>query len=199
MGLLAKYAVPLEIVFEHRIFEDRDRAAGLECCGQPRGIGQECEFSVGIDADGVVGAGGLLHQLHCLDNIPRACLELVVAEAEAGADFGFGGGFARFHMARPVGDGYFVAHFGAEEAVQWDGVGLAGDVEQRAGEGIGMGVGIEGQRVLADEGVGCGLAGGFDALELAPTLQALVGLYPTEGDIVDFGKVAGDGRDGRDF
>lgn len=195
----AQHAIPFEVVFEHRVFKDRYGAEGFEFAGETCRVGQKGEFGIGVDADRVVGAGGLFHQSYGLDDIPRPRLEFVVGKTEASADSGLGCCFVRFHMAGPIGHRHLVADLGTEEAVQWDAISLACDIEQGTGEGVGQGIGIQGQRVFADEGGGLRLAGGFSTLIFAPTFEAFIGLYAAKGDIVDLGKVAGDGRDRGDF
>ena len=101
--------------------------------------------------------------------------------------------------AGPVGYRDLIADKGTEEAVQRNIIRLTRYIEQGTGEGVGSGIGVEGQRVLADEGSGLFLRPGSWSLQLAPARQSVVGLHPAEGDIVDFGVVAGDGRYRRNF
>jgi len=57
-------------------------------------------------------------------------------------------------MAGPVGYRDLVADEGTEEAVQRNIISLTRYIEQGTGEGVGQGIGIQGQRVFADEGGG---------------------------------------------
>ena len=199
VGLLSQDAVPFEVVFEDGIFKDRHRAKRLQFARQTRGLGQQGKFSIGINADRVVGSRRFFHQPHRLDDIPRTRLELVVAKAQPGPYFRLGRSLFWRHGARPVRHRHLVAHLRPKEAVQRNAVGLAGNVEQRAGESVRTVVRVQSQRILPHKSVGLLLTSRLFAEKLAPTLQALVRLHAAEGDVVDLGKVAGDHRDRRDF
>ena len=112
---------------------------------------------------------------------------------------GFGRGLLGLHGAGPVGNGDAVADLFAKESPERDAVGLSGDVQERAREGIGMRERILGKGILPGERGGCVRELGGFALTFADALDAVVGVDAAQRDGVDFGMVSGNGRNGRDF
>ena len=197
VGLLPQLAKPLQVSLGHGIFEIGNRAKWLQLACQPGGDMGQAELLIRVDAHSIVRPGGLLHQFHGLDDIPRTRLELVVGEPQTRSHRGLGGGLVRLHRTGPVRNRNPSADLLAEKPVQGESVGLTGDIQQSTGKGIRLGEGIQCQRVLPGKG---GDALGEQrrrSVGLSESDDALIGVNPAQRQMEEFGTVLGDGGDRR--